>query len=451
MKESREKADGKEREMARSSDDAAAPERDRTGVAAPPGPVQIGRPASLRHAGVAMSRPLSQLKVLIVDDNRFIVGLIQRYVEKLGIVKPLQAHDGASALRHLDAMAVDLVLCDLSMPGMDGIEFLRHLASREDPPAVILLSGQDSGILQTAVRLGRAHGLRVLGSVSKPFTLPLLKALLEQAAASADGLARTVFQPLTPDSIRAGLAEDAVELAYQPQVSVRDHRLTGVEAFLRWRDSDGELTSPAAVIPVAEQNGLIGELTEVVMSKALTQQGAWMAAGHRFSMAINVSMQVLDRYDFPEFVLSTANGAGVDPRSVVIEITESQLMEDIVKPLEVLSRLRLKGVGLAMDDYGTGASTMQQLKRIPFTELKIDREFVAGAPEDAAARAMLSSSISLAKDLGLATIAEGVETETEWELVAQRGVDVVQGYFIARPMPAAEMEDWFRRRAANAR
>jgi EAL domain-containing protein (putative c-di-GMP-specific phosphodiesterase class I) len=175
-----------------------------------------------------------------------------------------------------------------------------------------------------------------------------------------------------------------------------------------------------------------------------------MAAGHDFRIAINVSMQVLDRYDFPEFVVATARSARVDPASVVLEITESQLMEDIVKPLEVLSRLRLRGIGLAMDDYGTGASTMQQLTRIPFTELKIDREFVAGAPDDPTARAMLASSIRLAKDLGLATVAEGVETENEWQLVAAGGVDVVQGYFIARPMAATEMDGWFRRRAANA-
>src|SRR3546814_11867638 len=128
------------------------------------------------------------------------------------------------------------------------------------PPAFILCSGQDTGILNTSVRLGRAHGLSVLGSISKPFTLPPLKALLEQAAAGATGLARTTFQPLTPESIRAGLAAGAVELAYQPKVAVRDHRMIGVEAFLRWRDVDGKLKSPAAVIPVPAPPGLIGDL-----------------------------------------------------------------------------------------------------------------------------------------------------------------------------------------------
>jgi EAL domain-containing protein (putative c-di-GMP-specific phosphodiesterase class I)/ActR/RegA family two-component response regulator len=392
-----------------------------------------------------MTGSLAELTVLIVDDNKFIVGLLRRYLEKLGIAAPLEAHDGASALDHVDSAVVDVVLCDLGMPGMDGIEFLRHLADRDAPPDVILLSGQDRSILNTAVRLGRAHGLCVLGSVSKPFTLAPFKALLEQAGNGATGISRGSFQPLTPEAIRAGLAADAVELVFQPKVSLRNRQMIGVETFLRWRDVDGQLKSPAAVVPVAEQWGLINGLTEVVVRKAMTQSGIWRDEGHRFNMAINVSMHDLDRYDFPEFVVDAAESAGADLAAVILEITESQIMADIVKPLEVLSRLRLKGVGLAIDDYGTGASSMQQLKRVPFTELKIDREFVAGAPEDGAARAMLMSSIALGKDLGLTVVAEGVETESEWRLVASRGVDVVQGYFVARPMAAGEMEGWLGR------
>jgi EAL domain-containing protein (putative c-di-GMP-specific phosphodiesterase class I)/ActR/RegA family two-component response regulator len=397
-----------------------------------------------------MTGSLAELTVLIVDDNRFIVGLLRRYLKKLGIAAPLEAHDGASALDHVDSAVVDVVLCDLGMPGMDGIEFLRHLADREAPPDVILLSGQDRSILNTAVRLGRAHGLCVLGSVSKPFTLAPFKALLEQAGNGATGSSRGSLQPLTPEAIRAGLAADAVELVFQPKVSLRNRQMIGVEAFLRWRDVDGQLKSPAAVVPVAEQWGLINGLTEVVVRKAMTQSGIWRDEGHRFDMAINVSMHDLDRYDFPEFVVDAAESAGADLAAVILEITESQIMADIVKPLEVLSRLRLKGVGLAIDDYGTGASSMQQLKRVPFTELKIDREFVAGAPEDDAARAMLMSSISLGKDLGLTVVAEGVETESEWRLMASRGVDVVQGYFVARPMAAGEMEGWLGRWNSSA-
>jgi EAL domain-containing protein (putative c-di-GMP-specific phosphodiesterase class I)/ActR/RegA family two-component response regulator len=392
-----------------------------------------------------MTPSVADLTVLIVDDNRFIVRLIRSYLGRLGIASLLEAHDGASALDQVDAAAIDVALCDLNMPGMDGIEFLRHLTAREAPPAVILLSGQDKSVLNTAVQLGRVHGLRVLGSITKPFTLAQLKALLEQVDVNAGRHVGKGFEPLTPEAIRAGLKGDAIELAFQPKVSIRSREMTGVETLLRWRDTDGSLKSPGAVVPVAEESGLINELTEAVFRKAMTQCGAWRKEGHAFKIAVNVSMHDLDRYDFPEFVVDTAESEGVEPSSVILEVTESQIMANVVKPLEILARLRMKGVGLSIDDYGTGASSMQQLRRIPFTELKIDREFVAGAPEDAAARAMLMSSIALGKDLGLSVVAEGVETQAEWRLVASRGVDVVQGYFVARPMAAGDIEGWFGR------
>jgi EAL domain-containing protein (putative c-di-GMP-specific phosphodiesterase class I)/ActR/RegA family two-component response regulator len=400
------------------------------------------RPVSSDHEN---DQSLDTLKVLVADDNPFIVGLLVRYLKRLGTATPIEACDGRHALDIVGSTAVDIVLCDLDMPGMDGFEFLRHLAEQKAPPAVVIFSGQDRSIVNSAVQLGRAHGLRMLGSLSKPFTLPSLKALLQQADVCAGAFSGLSFQPLTPDAIRHGLANDAVELAYQPKVTTRDCQVTGVEALLRWRDGDGDLMSPAAVIPIAEQCGLINRLTDMVIGKAMAQHGAWLAEGHHFSMAINVSLLDLDRYDFPEFVLDSARSVGAAPSSIVLEVTESQVMADIARPLEILSRLRLKGVGVAIDDYGTGASALQRLKRIPFTELKIDREFVAGAPEDKATRTMLAAIVRLAKGLRLGLVAEGVETESEWQLVAALGVDAVQGYYVARPMPASDLSGWLAR------
>lgn len=398
-----------------------------------------------------MQGGLSKLSVLIVEDSRYITALLKRYLEQLGITATLTAEEGADGLEQIDAGAVDVVICDLNMPGMDGIEFLRHLAARPLAPAVILISGEAESILNTAVRLGRAHGLRVVGAMTKPFRLAPFRALLLQAGGDREGTRGLSFEPLTPEEIRTGLRGDAVELVFQPKVSAGTGVLTGVETFLRWRAADGGLKGPGAVIPIAEASGLINEVTEQVFQKAMVQCAAWRAAGHDFTIAVNVSMYDLDRYDFPEFIVGTAASHGVGPASLMLEVTESQIMSNVIKPLEVLSRLRLKGVGLSIDDYGTGASSMQQLKRVPFTELKIDREFVTGACEDGAARAMLTSSIGLAKDLGLRVVAEGVETEAEWRLVARRGVDLVQGYYVARPMSAAQFDAWRDDRASSTR
>ena len=386
--------------------------------------------------------PRSLLKVLIVDDDAFMIDVVTSILQKLKIDSPLEANDGATALERLEEAAVDVIVCDLNMPGMDGIEFLRHLASHKSHPELILLSGEDKNVLKTAEQLGRAHGLRILGTVTKPVKSEPLEALLAKVGTGVLEWPRSALESLTPEEIRKGLERDSVELVFQPKISVATREMVGVEALLRWRDAERGLMGPEAVIPVAEESGLINALTETIIRKAMAQCGAWRADGHDFKIAVNVSMHDLERYDFPDFVVDTAEAEGVDPSSVMLEVTESRLMADITKPLEILTRLRMKRVGLSIDDYGTGASSMQQLKRIPFTELKIDREFVAGALEDDEARAMLVSSVGLGKDLELPIVAEGVETQTEWDLVASLGVNVVQGYFVAKPMPGDELPDW---------
>ena len=218
--------------------------------------------------------------------------------------------------------------------------------------------------------------------------------------------------------------------------------MVGVESLVRWHDPERGLMGPGSLIPVAEESGMINDLTEAIFKAAMAQTGAWLVEGLDFKVSVNVSVENLDQFDFPDFVVDTAAREGVSPSSVVIEVTESRIMADVLKPLEILTRLRMKGFGLSIDDYGTGASSMQQLKRIPFTELKIDREFVAGAHVDDESRAMLVSSVGLGKELGLTVVAEGVETQEEWDLVASLDVDVVQGYFVAKPMPGEALAAW---------
>lgn len=389
-----------------------------------------------------MRDSLGELDILIVDDDSFLINLTKRILKQLGIEKTRGASDGAAALACLDESPFEVVICDLNMPGMDGLEFLRHLAGREVQPAVILLSGEDKAVLKTAEQLGRAYKLRILGALSKPIQKEPLEKLLGKIESSHGGGAAFSVEMLTPDEIRQGLENGAVRLVYQPKVAIAERVMVGVEALVRWQDPKRGLLGPGALIPVAEESGLINPLTDAIFKVAMAQCGAWLAEGLDFKVSVNVSIENLDQLDFPDFVVDTAAQEGVPPSSVILEVTESRVMADILKPLEILTRLRMKGVGLSIDDYGTGASSMQQIKRIPFTELKIDREFVAGAPLDDQSRAMLISSIGLGKDLGLTIVAEGVETQEEWDLVAALGVDIVQGYFVAKPMPGEEIAAW---------
>jgi len=387
---------------------------------------------------------MDSVKALIVDDDAFISNLTGRMLKKLGIETVLTASDGQQGLEAVDTEAPEIILCDLNMPGMDGLEFLRHLAGRNADCSVVLISGEEKRILQTACQLAEAHQLTVLGSLQKPIKPDPLSALIDKHTQHKSAARRGPVEMLTLETVRAGLENGAVDVFFQPKVSVPDRRLFGVEALVRWRDSDNRLVPPIAFLSVVEENGLIDALTDQVLTKALEAAAAWRREGLTIKLAVNFSVDSLTRYEVYDRVVAAIQNEAVDPENVIIEVTESRIMENVIAPLEVLSRMRLKGIGLAIDDFGTGASSMQQLKRIPFTELKIDRAFVAGAPTDDEARAMLESSVALAKKLGLATVAEGVETETEWDLVASLGVDLVQGYLIAKPMPSDELLAWAR-------
>jgi EAL domain-containing protein (putative c-di-GMP-specific phosphodiesterase class I) len=212
------------------------------------------------------------------------------------------------------------------------------------------------------------------------------------------------------------------------------------------------LIQPAAFISVAEEHGLIDDLTMAVFHKAMGHLKEWTRLGHDLKVSVNVSMDNLDRLDLPEVFADIVRQAGVETGRVILEMTESRLMSNIVTSLEIITRLRLKGFDLSIDDFGTGYSSMEKLKQLPFTELKVDRSFVCGATRDSVARAILESSVQMGHALGMSVVAEGAETQEDWDLLFAIGCDEVQGYFVARPMPAEDFIAWKTRwEAANCK
>ncbi len=395
-----------------------------------------------------MTIDLGKLSVLITDDDQFMRSLLQRVLGTLGVNQIAMANDGQGALDWLDRPEnrADIILLDLNMPGMDGLETLRHLAVRDQPPALVLVSGEDSRVLSTARELATAHKLRVLGTVSKAVKPDQLGAVMAKLEDFKKRQQRAPRNQLSEETLREGLARGAVEPHFQPKVDIPSQKLMGVEALVRWRNPEGSLVFPDQFIRSAEACGLIDELTDQMMTRSFEWGAKWMVEGLAIKISVNVSMGSFERLNMPEEVMLAAGAAGMDPRQVILEVTESRLMEDPTKILETLSRLRLKGIGLSIDDYGTGFSSMQQLKTIPFTELKIDRAFVNGASNDPEARAMLETSVDLARALGLSLVAEGVEVEEDWNVLARLGVDLAQGWYIAKAMPGDELLAWWRER-----
>lgn len=199
---------------------------------------------------------------------------------------------------------------------------------------------------------------------------------------------------------------------------------------------------PDQFIGLAEAHGLIDALTQVVLAQALRDSTTWAREGLALKVAVNVSMDNLHALEFPERITAVAAAAEVKPQSIVLEVTESQLMKDLRAPLEILTRLRLRRFKLSIDDFGTGHSSLAQLRDVPFDELKIDQGFVHGAHHNETLRAIFFASLGLAKELGMEVVAEGVEDADDWGFLLQSGCDLAQGYFIARPMPADQVLDW---------
>jgi EAL domain-containing protein (putative c-di-GMP-specific phosphodiesterase class I) len=329
------------------------------------------------------------------------------------------------------------------------VVFLRRLADLGFRGQVALISGEDERLLSSATDLARLHGLNALASLPKPVTREALETLL----AAAGGQTVTAARPHSPvvmaEDIQRGLVESAFEVWYQPKLDLTSLRPVGLEALARWRRPEG-LCSPESFIAAAERHGLIAPLSETLLRLAFQGAARLRQAGHRLHLAVNLSAHMLDQVGLPDTLLAAVREAGLIPAEVVLEVTETGLMQDMARALDVLTRLRLMGFMLSIDDFGTGYSSMEQLRRIPFTELKLDRAFVAGAAGNDQSRAILASSVEMARKLGLSTVAEGVETQADLDLVRGLGCGQAQGWLFARPMPLEDLMPWLATRGDAA-
>jgi EAL domain-containing protein (putative c-di-GMP-specific phosphodiesterase class I)/FixJ family two-component response regulator len=385
----------------------------------------------------------STIRILVLDDESFMLKLLNRVLANLGFTSVTLCDSGLAALESIDSgPRPNLILLDLNMPEMDGIEFVRHLVEREYTGSLILVSGEDERMLQTAEKLVQAHKIPILGHLHKPVRPESLSLLLDKWTPPSSGGQGRPKKVYHGEELRAALANHELINYYQPKVAVASGEVIGVETLVRWNHPVDGLVFPDMFIGVAEAFGLIDELTQVVFGNALTQAKAWRDAGIGLRVAVNVSMDNLASLSFLNFVAEMTAEVGIAPQDIVLEVTESRLMQDTRAPLEILTRLRLKRFKLSIDDFGTGHSSLAQLRDIPFDELKIDQGFVHRAWSDETLRAMYDASLSLARQLGMEVVAEGVEDRNDWDLLQRTGCDLAQGAFVSRPMLPAELPLW---------
>src|SRR3954452_8292764 len=239
------------------------------------------------------------------------------------------------------------------------------------------------------------------------------------------------------------LAEQRLHMVYQPKVALRDGCLKRVEALVRWEDPELGAVEPSRFVPLAEQHGLIDELTQWGLRTVLEQWLEWRDDGIDTCIAFNISALSLQHLDFPDLVERMCRELGVPTDRLVMELTEGAT-QPLIKLMDTLTRFRIKGIGLAIDDFGTGYSSLMQLRQLPFTEVKIDQAFIADADRSRDCRLTISAITNLSRRLGLIATSEGVEAYEQLHLVQEIGCDFVQGYLISPPMEPRALKDWLR-------
>ncbi|MBF0094518.1 MAG: EAL domain-containing response regulator [Alphaproteobacteria bacterium] len=369
--------------------------------------------------------------LLIVDDE----STFAAFVVKVASAAGYRARAAASVSAfHADVETgwPSVLVLDLQMPGTDGIELLREIGERRCPSKVVLISGVDERVLDSAHRLGVEIGLAMAGAVRKPVRATELRQRL--AALHGD-----LGNP-TPEALAAAIDSERLFLLYQPKVDVRTRRVVGVEALVRWRGESGRIIPPDAFVPMAETSGLIDRLTAWVVDRAFRQAGAWRGMGLDLQVAVNLSARNIHDRQLPDLLAARCAAAGVTPERLTLELTETASMQDAATLLEILSRFRLKGFRLSIDDFGTGYSSIAQLLRLPFSELKVDKSFVSGMETARELAVIVETTIGMAHNLGLSVVAEGVETEAALRMLGKWNCDLAQGYLFSEPVEAAAIE-----------
>lgn len=375
--------------------------------------------------------------VLIVDDDPSQVLILSGYFQSQragAVIEANSAVDALERLRHSNS-TVDLIVSDLMMPDMDGIEMLRELKKADYQGKLALVSSLDQAMINSARKLGEMHGLNIIGTCRKPLRKASLDALFltpEEPRGSFDDVEE---QTISAEQISAALDQGAIRPFYQPKVDVKQKRITGAEALVRWVDPILGIISPADFLPAVEQNGLSSDLTFALMKTVFRDIAAWKRKGLEIKTSVNVTTREIAILEFPDIVGGFVRGQNIKPSDIAIEITENAVLEFNANSLEVLSRLRLMGIDIAIDDFGTGFANIKTLKEFPYTELKIDQSFIRGMTDDPFSQETVRAAVTLGRQMNMRLLAEGIETAEEWEFVRSRGVDEVQGYFIARPMP----------------
>lgn len=381
---------------------------------------------------------LSELNFLVVEDNDFQRMMVVNLLKSLGAKSIGDAANGKLALeiiRTEKGLLVDLVICDISMPEMDGMEFLRHLGQLNHKASIILLSALGSKLLNSVAKMSKKYGVNLLGVLDKPINSEILDELLLNFVPfeSNWGQANTA-KNFTLEELLRGINDCQFEPFFQPKVDFKTGKIIGAEALAHWNHPELGIVCPNAFLPSLEKSGNLDKLTFLILEKSASACLLLHQKGFKLSISVNLTSNSLENSLMALKVFQVVQKVGLDPSYIMFEITGMATVRNITQCLENLERLCCNGFALSIDDYGAEFSNMQQLARIDFSEIKIDPSFINDFSGNDALRVMVKASIDKAHKLQTKSVAKGVETQTDWALLKDMDCDIAQGNFIAKPM-----------------
>ena len=390
---------------------------------------------------------IAQLHFLVAEGDQVQRHALADILVHLGVGRITQAPDGHTALRHFSAgitPKVDIAIIDLALPGMDALELIRRLADAKSRVGVVVVGAQSNAVLFSVETMAAAYGINMLGAIGKPVIGSRLESLIANYLQpdEARSAGREQVPVISFAEVGQGLQMREFDPFFQPKIELETGQVKGLEMFARWRHPLYGVLGPASFMQVLEDNRRIDFLDWSMIEKSVAACRTLHDQGIPISFSINVDQSTLAHPQFMEQIAACLERHRIMPDYITFEMTESAVLTTDPHFLERLLRLRMKGFGLAIDDYGTGRSNLQLLARIPFSELKIDRSFVDGASKKQAIGTVLRSCLGLARSLDRRSVAVGVETKQDWDFLQGLGCTYAQGYYIAKPMPVEEFPAW---------
>jgi len=394
----------------------------------------------------------TSLRVLVLEDHLFQRSVAVNLLKQLGCGEVLEAGNGTEALAVLQgAGSVDVVVCDLQMEGMDGLEFIQRISATGQVGAIIVSSGLPGDVRRAVSQMGALLGVNMLGDTGKPLQVETLQLLLERALSTRR---RTPQPPSSLEladeqQVRRALLEQQLQAYYQPKFDLHSGAVLGVEVLARWNHPFQGVLSPAVFLPAMERSGLMDDLLFCLMQQALVLQGQALSQGLALDLAFNLHAAQLADVELTARIKTLLATHQTPCASVTFELTESGLLEVPAVSLENLVRLRMMGCRLSIDDFGAGFSSLQRLCQLPFTEIKLDAEFVRGLLHEPRCRAVIGSTLALGQTLGMSVVIEGIETTEQHQALLALGCTQGQGYWHARPMNGVDLLRWLQRSAGR--